>query len=393
MGQVFAVTAMNLRNVPQRWGASLVIVIGLAGVVAVFTALLAMAAGFEATLKSTGRADNALILRGGADSELNSGLERSAVALLRELPGIRRDAQDRPLVSAEVVVIAELLRKGEAQGESGANITLRGLQPAGFTLRPGLKVIEGRLFQPGLRELIVGRGVTRQYDGAKLGEVLRLRGSDWTIVGVFESGDAHDSELLADVEIVQTSFARNGFSSVLAGLSDADALAALDAAAAAEPRLAVTAVSEKDYFGSQTKQFRASIASLASAVTAIMALGAIFAALNTMYSAIDARAKEIATLRALGFGSGPVMLSVLIESLLLSLIGGALGALITYLLFDNVAVSTAGQNFTQIVFAFRVTPALLAGGLLIAMVIGLLGGLFPAVAAARKPIVSALRQL
>ncbi len=387
--QVSAITGINLKSIPERWASSLVIVIGLAGVVAVFTALLAMATGFESTLKASGRPDMALVMRGGSDTELNSGLDRDSTDLIEQGPGIRSGSDGKPLASAEMMVIAELVRKDDIK--NGANITLRGVEPAAFALRPQLKIVAGRNFTRGLRELIVGRGVLRQFQGAELGKVMRMRGSDWTVVGVFESGDAYDSELWADLNVTRTTFGRNGSSSVLAALDGADGLDKLKRALAADPRLTVDVVTQQDYFSGQTKQFRRTIGVLSGVVTTIMALGAIFAALNSMYAAVAARSKEIATLRAIGFGGLPVLVSVMIEALLLALIGGLLGAVIAYVLFNNLSVSTLGQNFTQLVFSFKVTPELVVRGLFISVVIGMLGGLLPAIRAARLPVVEALR--
>jgi putative ABC transport system permease protein len=386
--ETLAITALGLRSIPERYAPSLVIVVGLAGVVAVFTALLAMAEGFRSTLESTGRADVALVLRGGSSAELNSGLTRDQSFLIKQLPGVIAAADGQPLASAEMIVIAELIKTGET---TGSNITVRGVEPGAFALRPQLRIVEGRPFQPGLRELIVGRGVVRQFDGAQLGETLRMRGSDWTVVGIFESGDANESELWADVETAQSTFNRRGYSAVRLQLAGPDALESVRAAAGAEPRLNVDVESEQQYYSGQTRNFRRTIGLLAGVVTAIMALGATFAALNTMYAAVGARTREIATLRALGFGGSPVVLSVMIESLLLALAGGMAGALLAWLLFNNMAVSTLGSNFSQVVFRFEVTPALVRQGLVIAIVIGMIGGLLPAVRAARLPVTTALR--
>jgi putative ABC transport system permease protein len=386
--QTIAITLLSLRSVPQRWGPSLVIIVGLAGVVAVFTALLAMAEGFQSTLKATGRADVALVLRGGSSAELNSGLPRDQATLIKQAPGVRQGGDGRPLASAEMIVIAELMKTGE---KLGSNVTLRGVEPAAFALRPQLKIVDGRNFQPGLRELIVGRGVTQQFDGARLGETLRMRGSDWTVVGVFESGDANESELWADVEVAQTTFNRRGFSAVRLQLENPAALQSLKDALTADPRLNVDVESEQQYYSGQTREFRKTIGMLAGVVTFIMALGATFAALNTMYAAVGARAREIATLRAIGFRGTAVVISVMIESLVLALAGGVIGALLAYLLFNDMAVSTLGANFSQVVFQFKVTPALVRSGLLIALAIGMLGGLLPALRAARLPVTTALR--
>lgn len=390
LSQIVAITGLNLRAVPQRWGPSLVIVIGLAGVVAVFTALLAMAQGFQTTLQDAGRADNAIVLRGNSGAELNSGFGGDSADLIKLGPGIRKGADGRPLASGELIVISELLKKGETR--NGANVTLRGVEPASFELRPQLRITEGRRFEPGLREIIVGAGVARQFDGAAVGETIRMRGSDWTVVGHFAAGDANDSEMWTDAGTAQSAFNRgNGFSAVRVGLESEAALDTLRAALTSDPRLTVEVLQEREYYSAQTKQFRQTIAVLAGVVTFIMALGAIFAALNTMYAAVATRTREIATLRAIGFGAFPVLVSVMIEAIVLALLGGAIGAALAWLLFDNLSISTLGQSFTQVVFAFQVTGALVLTGLVIALAIGFIGGLLPAVSAARMKVTTALR--
>jgi len=377
--QALAITGLSIRSIPERWAPSLVIVVGLAGVVAVFTALLAMATGFESTLKATGRNDAALILRGGSDAELNSAFDRDSTDLIKQEPGIATGADGKQLVRKDDV-------------SHGANITLRGVEPAGLVLRPQLKIIAGRTFTPGLRELIAGQGVLKQFQGAAIGDRVRMRGSEWTVVGTFVSGDAHDSEMWTDINVARSTFGRIGSSSVLAALDGPDGFERLKAAVAAEPRLSLDVLREQDYFSGQTKQFRQTIGLLAGVVTIIMALGAVFAALNSMYAAVAARGKEIATLRALGFGGLPVVVSVMTEALLLALVGGVLGALIAYALFNGLSVSTLGQNFTQVVFDFKVTPQLVARGLIIAIIIGMIGGFMPALRAARLPVTASLRE-
>jgi putative ABC transport system permease protein len=388
--QALAITGIGIRSLPARWAPSLVIVVGLAGVVAVFTALLAMSTGFVDTLKATGRRDAAIILRGGSDAELNSAFDRASTDLIKEEPGIATGADGKPLASAELMVIAELVRRDDVR--NGANITLRGVEPAGLALRPQLRIIGGRTFTPGLRELIVGRGVLQQFQGAAIGDVVRMRGSEWKVVGTFATGDAHDSEMWTDINVARSTFGRSGSSSVLAALDGPDGLARLKSAVAAEPRLSLDVLREQEYFSGQTKQFRQTIGFLAGVVTLIMALGAVFAALNSMYAAVATRSKEIATLRALGFGGLPVVVSVMTEALLLAVGGGVLGALIAYALFNNFSVSTLGQNFTQVVFNFKVTPQLVARALVIAVVIGMIGGLMPALRAARLPVTASLRE-
>jgi putative ABC transport system permease protein len=388
--QAFAITALSIRSIPERWAPSLVIVIGLAGVVAVFTALLAMSAGFDSTLKSTGRHDVAIILRGGSDAELNSAFDRASTDLITQEPGIRPGADGKPLAAAELMVIAELVRRDDVK--NGANVTLRGVEPTSFILRPQLKIMAGRNFTPGLRELIVGRGVLQQFQGADVGQTVRMRGSEWTVVGEFSSGDSHDSEMWADANVARSTFTRLGSSSVLAALDEPGGFDKLKAAVAAEPRLSLDVLREDDYFSGQTRQFRATIGVLAGVVTVIMGLGAVFAALNSMYAAVAARGKEIGTLRAIGFGGLPVVISVMIEALMLALAGAVLGALIAYLLFNNLSVATLGQNFTQVVFSFKVTPQLVVRGLIIAVFIGMLGGFLPALRAARVPVTTSLRE-
>lgn len=391
MKQILAITLMNLRAIPQRLGSSLVIVIGIAGVVGVLVAMLSMSQGFGQTLKATGKDDRALLLSAGVTNELSSAILGDVVPTLRELPGVRRDADGRPLVSAEIVVITELKRESNSKAE--VNVSLRGVEPMGLKLRGEVKLLEGRWFTPGLREVVVGKGAANQFQGVKVGSVLRFRGSEWTVVGVFGSeGDAHESELWTDADTARSAFGRgNSASSVLAQLESTQALETVQAAVKADPRLKVDVATELAYFSGQSQQFTSQIGVLTSVVAGIMAVGALFGALNSMYSAVSTRQVEIATLRAIGFGGLSVVLSVLTEALLLSVAGGVLGALIAYVLFNGMTVSTLGANFTQIAFNFSVTPELVQKGLVWAVMIGLLGGLPPAIRAARMRVVEALR--
>lgn len=388
LNQIISITAMNLRSLQSRLGLSLVIVIGIAGVVGVFTALLAMSQGFEATLKATGRDDRALVLRDGSSAELNSGIDQASVQAIKDTPGARPGKSGTPLASAELIVITEFA--SIARGGS-FNVTLRGIEPAGLEMRPELKIIDGRLFKSGLQEVIVGKSALTSFEGVSMGSKLRFRGADWSVVGVFESGDVHESELLTDFATAQTAFGRLGASSVLVQLDRAEDIDAFTATLKADPRLNVEVQAEKAYFSGQTEQFSNTIGALALVVSVIMGLGALFAALNTMFAAVAARTRQIATLRAIGFGGVPVAASVLIEAMVLALLGGALGATIAYLLFNNFSVSTLGQGFTQVVFNFRVSPGLVGTGLLISLLIGFVGGLLPAIRAARLPVTTALR--
>jgi putative ABC transport system permease protein len=388
--QIAEIAWMNLRNIPQRLGTSLVIVVGIAGVVAVLVALLAMAEGFRATLAGTGKDDRAIVLREGANAELSSGLSREQADLIKRAAGVRRNDAGEPIASAELLVIADLPKAGTG---TLANAQVRGVQPEAFALRPEVRIIEGRSFTPGPRELIVGRGAAAAFDGLTVGATIDFRDSAWTVVGIFEAGGgSHESELWGDAEVVQSAYRRNGFQSVSAQLESAAALDTFREALAADPRLTLKVQSQKDYYEAQSQQLSTVINIVGTVIAAIMAIGAVFGALNTMYAAIATRGREIATLRAIGFGGLPVVVSVMIEALLLALAGGVLGALLAYVAFNGYTVSTLnGASFSQVAFDFRVTPELMQRGLTWALIIGLIGGLMPAIRAARLPVTTALR--
>ena len=386
--QMREITLMNLRSIPERLGPSLVIVVGIAGVVGVLVSLLAMRDGFQATLAATGRVDEAIVLRGGANSELSSQLTREEATLVAEAPGILGGPDGRPLVSAEVVVVVNLPKKATG---TDSNVELRGVGPLALALRGQVRVVEGRPYAAGRRELLVGRGAVAQFSGLALGSRVKLAGEPWEVVGVFESGDAHESEVWADAESVQSAYRRDAFQSVRVKLTDPRAFDTFKAALAGDPRLKVDVERTRDYYATQSQRLRRLIEVLATTVAVIMAIGATFGALNTMYAAVAARAREIAILRALGFTAGAVVLAVMIEAVTLAVLGGLLGAAIAWLVFDNYTVSTLGANFSQVVFAFRVSPALILDALRWALAIGLLGGLLPALHAARAPLTAALR--
>lgn len=386
--QVREIVLMNLRSIPQRLGASFVIVIGIGGVVGVLVAMLSMSSGLEKTLTATGNPNRAIVLRGGSNGELASFMDRASSTLVKQDPAIARAPDTLPLASGELIVITEVPRRGDS---SGANVSLRGLEPKGFVLRPEFHLVQGRLFKPGLQELIVGDGAYQQFGGLDIGNRLKFRGSYWTVVGRFKCGDAHDSELWTDLETAQSAFGRSGVSSVLVRLTSVDAFDSLKRRLTTDPQLNVDVQTEREFFTAQSASTTKVIGIITTLVAVIMAIGALFGALNTMYSAVSARTAEIGTLRALGFGSAPVVASVMAEAMALSLMGGALGAGIAFLLFNGYSVSTLGSNFTQIAFNFAVTPALVLQGLTWALVIGFLGGLFPAVRAARLPVTEALR--
>lgn len=389
MNEITAVTTMSLGSLPQRMGSSSVIVIGIAGVVAVLLSVLAMAAGFQKTLASTGKDDRAIVLRGGSDSELASSISRENALTVLDAPGVRRNAEGKPIGSSELVVIVDLPKKSN---DAGANVTIRGIEATGLQVRPEIHLAQGRMFSPGLRELIVGKGAQHQFKGLDLGQKIELRGSDWTIVGIFESGgDSHESELIADAETVMSAYRRNLYQSVIVQLESAAAFDAFSKALTSNPQLSVDVKREREYFAQQSKDLSKVLSFVAYVVGGIMAVGALFGALNTMYSAVSTRSQEIATLRAIGFGGTPVVISIMIEALLLSLIGAVIGAALAWIFFNGNAVSTLGANFTQVVFKLTVTPQLMVLGIIWACVIGVIGGLFPAIRAARLPIATALR--
>jgi putative ABC transport system permease protein len=387
--QLAALTLMNLQTLPQRRGSSSVIVIGIAGVVAVLVSVLAMSLGFHHTLADTGRADRVVILRGGSDVELNSNLTRAEIDTISNAPGLARDASGAAKLSNELVTVANVPKIDTG---SDANVTLRGVGVKSPEVRPELTMIEGRMFRPAVRELIVGQGAARQFRGLTTGSVLRLRNADWTITGIFTSGgDIHESELLADVDTVGSAVERTGYSSAVGLLDSAASFGAFHDSLTQDPSLKVDVQREPDYYAAQSKDLAKTINIVGNTVAVIMAIGAMFGALNSMYSAVAARALEIATLRAIGFGALPVLLSVMAESLALSLLGGVIGATLAWLVFNGHSVATLGGAFAQVVFQLRVTPALLATGIAWACTIGLLGGFFPALRAARLPVAAALR--
>ncbi|MGE0385297.1 MAG: ABC transporter permease [Gammaproteobacteria bacterium] len=388
--QTAEITRVGLSTLPQRRGPAAVIVVGIAGVVAVLVALLAMAEGFRTVLVESGRMDEAIVLRKGATAELNSTISRAHAALVAQVPGIARSAAGTAILSPEVVVVANLPKKATG---TDANVQIRGVNAAVWDLRSSVVLTSGRRFTPGLRELVVGAGARQQFQGLSVGSVVRLANGDWTVVGEFRSGDTHDSELWGDAEAVMSTYRRNAFQSITVKLADADAFDAFVAGIATDRRLELDVERTRDYYAGQSEELTRVIRVLGLIIASIMAVGAVFGALNTMYTAVAIRAREIATLRAIGFPALPVVASVLAEAALLATAGGLAGGTLAWLLFDAYEVSTLGSNFSQVVFAFRVTPALLAQGLAWALAIGLAGGLLPALKAARQPVAVALREL
>ncbi len=383
-----AATRIGIASLPQRWGASSVIIVGIAGVVAVLVAMLAMGEGFSATLKQTGSEDTAIILRGGSQAETNSVITRDQVPLLSTLAGLRKDPQGRPIISPE---LSQVVNLPTASSGEDANAQFRGVSDTAWLIRPQVKIIQGRRFEPGVRELIVGQGAKNQYRGLDVGKTLALGNQDWTVVGVFASGDAHDSEMWTDIETLASTYNRRAYQSVTVGVEGKEGFKQLSDALANDPRLKLDALTTRDYYTKQSTGLSTLIKVLGTVIGTIMAIGAVFGALNTMYAAVAGRAREIATMRAIGFRGTPVVMAVMLETMLLALLGGILGGFIAWAVFNGYSVATLGSNFSQIVFQFKVSPALLWTGLKWALAIGLIGGLFPALRAARLPVTEALR--
>lgn len=389
--RTLSVTRVGFSTLTQRLGSTAVIVIGIAGVVGVLVALLAMGEGLSTTLRQTGSNDTAIVLRGGSGAETNSVLSRDNINVIEDAPGIAKDAQGKPIASAELVVVANVAKKSDPATD--ANVEIRGVGEEAWQVWPKVKIVAGRKFKPGLREIDVGQSAQRQFVGLELGKQLRLAGQDWTIVGVFASGDAHESELWGDAKSVASAYRRGSSAeSVTVRLTSPKAFDKFKASLMGDPRVKVDVSTTRDYFNKQSEGLSKIIRWVGITIGVIMAIGAIFGALNTMYAAVATRAREIATLRAIGFRGLPVVVSVLLETMLLALLGGIIGAVIVWLVFNGYTASTLGGNFSQVVFQFRVTPALLWNGIKWALAIGFVGGLFPAVRAARLPVTTALRE-
>ena len=392
--QARSVTSVGVSTLPQRMGSSAVIVVGIAGVVGVLVALLAMAEGYAETLRKSGSEDTAIVLRGASAAEVASVLSREDITQIAQAPGVAKSAKGEPLVSAETVVAANLPVKGTRTDEE-ASVQVRGVGDEAFAVRPQVKIVVGRKFQPGLKELIVGQGSARQFEGLEPGKQIRLGSQIWTVTGVFASGDSMESELWADAPVVAETYRRGASrNSVTVKLTDAAAFKEFKAALDANPQLKVDATTTLAFFAKQSEQMTKILRVIGIVVGAIMAVGAVFGALNTMFAAVATRAREIATLRAIGFPGLPVVVAVMLETMLLAAIGGVIGGAIAYLLFNGHAASTmAAGSVGKLSFELRVSGQLLWEGLKWALAIGFIGGLFPAVRAASVPVTTALREL
>jgi putative ABC transport system permease protein len=382
----------NIRSVRARWTSTIVAVLGIAGTVGVFVAMLSLAKGFQATLVASGSPDNALIVRAGATSEMTSGVPLDSVKIIQDAPGIARGTGG-PLVTPEAVLMAPipLISTG-----TQANVELRGVSPNVLEIRRQVKIVEGRMFRGGMAEVVVGKNATKTYSGLKIGDTISLGTQRWQVVGIFDAGgSSFDSEVWADSHLLSQAYGRpeNNFQSVTVHLTSPSALTELKDSVTADPRLNVDVTREIDYYAKQSTAMTTLITILGGFVASIMAIGAVFGALNTMYSAVADRGREIATMRALGFGAVAVVFSFLVEALLISFVGGVLGCL-AVLRLNGFTTSTINfQTFSNIAFAFKITPGLMTLGVVFALAMGVIGGIFPAIRAARLPVATALREL
>jgi putative ABC transport system permease protein len=390
--QIGAVTLLNLRTLPQRAGSSAVAIVGIAGVVVVFVAVLSMAEGLITAMASAGSPDRAVVMRSGSDDEMTSVMPGPEVDVIKQAPGILHEGT-RALASGELYVIIDLPKRSTM---TAANVPLRGVEPITPRVRTDSRIVEGRMLQFGTNEIVAGRAVTRQFAGLSLGSKITSGQNVWVVVGIFESGGSvSETELWADARVLQGAYRRNNsYQSVLVHLESQQAYQEFKDWLTTNPQLNVSVRPETEYYQSQTVTLTNLIRNVGFSIAALMGIGAVFGAILTMYTAVATRTREIATLRALGFNTLSVIVSVLAESLGLAALGGAVGGLLAYIAFNGFQTSTMNwQTFSQVAFAFKVTPSLLAQGLTYALAMGLIGGLMPAIKAARLPISSALREL
>jgi len=392
LSQIIAVTGVNLRSIRERAGSSAVAIIGIAGVVIVFVSVLSIAEGFRAAMARAGDPERILVMRTGSDTEMTSGFSGEDARLIMDTPGIQR-GPNGPVASAELFVV---VNHPLAATGTDANVPLRGVSPAVLQVRPEVQIVEGRMFESGRNEIVVGRAASRQFANLSVGSSVRWGENTWQVVGIFDAnGSVAESELWCDARVLQPAYRRgNSYQSVYARLDSEDAFQSVKDAMTSDPRLRVTVLREPDYYAAQSRVLQTVIRTVGFIIAGLMGIGAVFGAVNTMYSAVASRTREIATLRALGFKGLPVVISVLVEAVLLSLIGGVIGGGLAYVAFDGYQTATMNwQSFSQVAFAFAVTPALLAQALIYATIMGLFGGLLPAWKAARMPVVTALREL
>ena len=391
--QAASVTAVGVSTITHRLGSSAVIVVGIAGVVGVLVAMLAMAQGYGDTLRRTGSDDTAIVLRGASASEVSSVLTHDNAVTITDAPGIAKDAEGKPIVSPELVVAANLPIKGSE--EDFGSVQLRGVSDEAWKLRTNAKIIAGRKFEPGKYELVAGKGAQSNFAGLEPGKEIKLGNQPWTVVGIFASGDALESEIWGDVQVVGSAYRRgSSVTTVFARLSDAASFDEFKAKLTTDPSLQVDVDTTLNYFSKQSEGMTKIITIIGIVVGSIMAIGAVFGALNTMFAAVATRAREIATLRAIGFRGVPVVVAIMLETMLLALLGGILGGLLAWLIFNGYTASTLAAGTTgQLMFEFHVAPSVLWVGIKWALAIGFIGGLYPALRAARLPVTTALREL
>jgi len=390
--QVVSVSWFGLSSIPQRRGSVAAAVFGIAGVVGVLVGVLSMAAGFRHTMASSSSPDSAIVLRSGANDEMSSGLGQDETRLLADAPGLARGTEG-PLASAELFVIINLPKRSTG---TDANVPLRGVEQAAFHVRDKFKLLDGRRFEQGKNEVLAGVGAAREFAGLDVGKKFRVGRNEWEVVGIFSAGGGTaESEVWTDARILQAAYNRgSSFQSVYVKLTAPDAFLQFSNSVASDPRMEMKVMRQADFYAEQSTMLSTLITTLGYLVASLMAIGAVFGALNTMYNSVSNRTREIATLRALGFGRGAVIVSVMLESLVLALVGGALGGAVAYLAFNGFHAATVNwQSFSQVTFAFDVTRQLLAQGIIGAVTIGLIGGFLPAIRAARLPIAAALREM
>lgn len=386
--QTLAITGMNLRSIPQRIGASLVVCIGVGGVVAVLVTVLAMATGLEGVIAQAAQPDRAIVLGRGALAEVLSTVSRDDLAVIESVPGVRRGTDGAPLVSPEVLLSVNLPRHGDGMPTA---LSVRGLTSRAAAVRPEIVLLEGRMFGSGMNEIVVGRTARDEFGGLDVGDVASFHSAQWRVVGVFSSnGDVHESEALVDADTLMSAAQRTVYNAATVTLESPAAFEGFEAALERDPRLQVDVRRELDYYTERSKGVAGVLEVVATSVGAIMAIGALLGALNTMYSAVSARGVEIATLRAIGFGATPVVVSVMVEAQVLALTGALAGSAIAWLLFNGNAFAT-GDAFGQVALRLHVGLPLVAIGIVWGIAIGLVGGLLPAIRAARLPVAAALR--
>jgi putative ABC transport system permease protein len=392
IAQTVAVTALNLRTIPQRLGSSGVAIVGIAGVVVVLVSVLSIAQGFSAAMEESGSPSRALVMRSGADSEMTSGLSGEQVDVIKQAPGLRREGQVA-IASGELYVIIDLPKKST---NSPANVPMRGIDQTALKVREEVSIVEGRMLEFGTNEVVVGRGANGQFAGLTVGNTIQSGQNRWHVVGVFEAdGGVSETEIWIDARVLQGAYRRgNTYQTVLAQLDSTDSFTTFRDWLTSNPQVNVQVRRETEYYAQQSRALSSLIRTVGFGIAALMGIGAVFGAILTMYTAVSTRAREIATLRALGFNTTSVVVSVLVESLALAAIGGAIGGVAAYFAFNGYQTSTMNfSTFSQVAFAFQVTPQLLVMGLIYALLMGLIGGLFPALRAARLPIPAALREL